>query len=593
MDRQRRHFWTTALSPTAMGIVVGLGVLLPALLACSLLYFSGTNAIQDEIRGNLMRVAKSAALLVDPELHRTFHDPSQESTEDYERAVAPLRKFVNSDGAYKYVYTFVEDKGQIRFVLDPTAEGDADGDGVDDKSHIMELYDEDNMENMRRTARDHVATADSELSTDAWGTFLSGYAPVFDKKGNYVASVGVDTSAERYEWRLATMKRSGIVAAIVATVVSTLVGLAGALFQRRRREWWNDHEESRHALEDFATSLDRANSQLRSASKRFEGLFNLVPVACFTYDKHGTIYEWNRESVRLMGVDAHEVVQKTVFETIVGDENRGMFQAVIDGVFAGHPTLDREWTDVRRDGQKFTAVLNSFPLYNQEGSVTGGIVACADITSHKTLLQQNERQIAEIQRAYTELHSSRNVLSSTNEALSEANEQLMKLASIDGLTGIANRRTIFEGLGRAMAIAARTDRPLSILMVDIDHFKALNDTHGHIAGDAVLKSVAEHLVTALRLGDEVGRFGGEEFLVVLPETDADEARSAAERIRRQIAESALDGISATVSVGASTLGKKQSTCEQFIDLADRALYHAKRSGRNRVVHSRDLKEGAA
>ncbi len=593
MDKHLRLNWIATLSPTMMGVIVGLGILLPAVLVCGLLYSNGIDAIQGEIRGNLKRVAKTAALLVDPELHKTFYDPSQESTPEYERAIAPLRAFIESDSSFKYVYTYVEVKGQIKFVLDPTPEGDSDSDGVDDKSHIMEVYDEDELENMHKTAREHVACAESELSSDKWGTFISGYAPIFDKDGRYVASIGVDVSADRYAERLSEMRRAGLIAIIVALAISTLVGIAAALFQTRRREWWDDHEASRVALENFAESLDTANSQLRFASKRFESLFNLVPVACFTFDKNGTIYEWNRESERLTGLDAHEVVQKTVYETVVGEKNHPMFHSVIDGVFANRPTLDREWTDLDRSGQCFTVVLNSFPLYGPDGKVTGGIVACADITAHKLLQHQIEHQMAEIQRAYTELHSSRNDLSSTNEALSEANEQLMKLASIDSLTGIANRRTIFEALGRAMSHAVRSQRPLSILMLDIDYFKALNDTHGHIAGDAVLKSIAAQLKAALRLGDEVGRYGGEEFLVVLPETDADEAQHVAERIRSQIAASSCDGITATVSLGASTLGKKHSTSEQLIDHADRALYEAKRGGRNRVVHSRDFSEGAA
>jgi two-component system cell cycle response regulator len=131
-------------------------------------------------------------------------------------------------------------------------------------------------------------------------------------------------------------------------------------------------------------------------------------------------------------------------------------------------------------------------------------------------------------------------------------------------------------------------------MIDIDHFKELNDTHGHIAGDSMLKWVASQLKSALRLGDEVGRFGGEEFLAVLPETDPDAALLVAERIRSRIADSSSDGISTTVSIGVSTLGQKHESTEQLIEDADRALYEAKRRGRNRVVHSRNLKgEGAA
>lgn len=592
MTRPQRLCWIASLSPAAMGIVVGAGVLFPATVVLGLLYFGGINAIHDEIRGNLKRVAKSAALLVDADLHKTFTSEEQESTPEYERAIAPLRAFVESDAQFKYVYTYVVKDGQVYFVLDPTTEGDSDNDGVDDKSHIMERYEEDRLDRMLHTATAHVAEAETELDSDQWGTFLSGYAPIFDKDGEYVASIGVDISADRYAMRLAEMRRSGIIGIVVAIALSLCVATAGAVFQRRRIEWANAEERDRIALEEFAASLDSANAQLRFASKRFESLFNLVPVACFTFDRNGTIYEWNHESERLTGIPAHEVVQQTIYEAVVSEPNHPAFKRMLESVFAGRPTDDFEWTDVSRDGAAFTAVVNSFPLYAPNGDITGGIVACADITSHKHLQELNDRQMSEIQSAYSELTASKNRLTSTNEALSKVNEQLQHLASVDTLTEIANRRTIFEALERAMGTSVRTGRPLSILMADIDHFKALNDTHGHVAGDAVLRNVAALLKDALRTGDAVGRFGGEEFLVVLPETDADEARRVAERIRMSVAESSCEGITATISIGASTLSRRLSS-ETFIDNADRALYEAKRSGRNRVVHSLDLTEGAA
>jgi diguanylate cyclase (GGDEF)-like protein/PAS domain S-box-containing protein len=592
MTRPQRLCWIASLSPASMGIVVGLAVFLPALVVIGLLYRGGTSAIHEEIRGNLKRVAKAAALLVDPELHKTFTDPAQESTPEYERAIAPLRSFVESDPQFKYVYTYVVKDGDIYFVLDPTPAGDSDQDGVDDKSHIMELYEEDGLERMLWTASAHAAEAEVELSSDQWGTFLSGYAPIFDKRGEYVACLGVDISADKYAQRLAQMRRSSIIGIVVALAIALFVAIAGAVFQRRRIEWAIAEERDRVALEEFAASLDSANAQLRFASKRFESLFNLVPVACFTFDRNGTIYEWNHESERLMGVEAHEVVQHTIYETVVGETNHHAFRQMLETVFSGRPTADFEWTDVSRSGKTFTAVVNSFPLYAPNGEVTGGIVACADITEHKHLISLSDHQMAEIQRAYSELSASKNKLTNSNEALSAANEQLKLLAATDGLTQIPNRRTIFEFLERAMSTAVRSGRPLSILMADIDHFKALNDTHGHVAGDAVLRSVASLLKSALRSGDEVGRFGGEEFMVVLPDTDADEARRVAERIRKSVAESSTEGITATISIGASTLFGRL-TSESFIDNADRALYEAKRSGRNRAVHSLDLTEGAA
>ena len=593
MGNPKQRGWFCTLSPVSMGAAVGLLVLVPCLIVGGTLYVRSAHAIHEEIRNNLLRVATATSLLVDPELHKTFTDPAQESTPEYEQAIAPLGDLIERDPSFMYVYTFVEREGQIYFVLDPTPEGDADEDGVDDKSHIMEIYEADGLDRMYQSLREGRAIAETELSDDIWGTFLSAYAPVIDSNGEVVACVGIDVSADKYAGRLASVRNAGIVALVVAFVIAALVGGAAAFAQKRRIEIANEQEAASLALNELARSLDVANRQLRFASRRFEELFNLVPVSCFTFDEHGTIYEWNHESERLTGWRAHEVMQHTLFDAIVGPESQRDFLTLIELVFAGTPSLGFEWTGAKRDGTPFTVVVNAYPLVSPDGTVTGGIAACSDITERKSLQTQIENQIAEIQRAYEELEASRSDLTQTNAALSEANKQLQKLATIDGLTGVFNRRTVFDGLDRAISAVHRNARPLSVLMLDIDHFKALNDTHGHLVGDAVLRSVAAQLKSACRLQDEVGRFGGEEFLVVLPETDADEAVRAAERVRRQIAGSSVDGITVTVSVGVSTFSPATATSELLIDFADRALYEAKRAGRNRVVHSRDITEGAA
>ncbi len=576
-----------------MGVLVGLGILLPALVVCGMLYFGGVHAMHEEIRGNLKRVAKAAAILVDPELHQTFKDRSQESTPEYQRAIEPLLKFVQSDPSFKYVYTYVVKDGQIYFVLDPTPPGDSDFDGVDDKSHVMDLYEAENLDFMLETATKHVANAEVELSDDKWGTFLSGYAPIFDKEGKYVASIGVDVSANRYVKRLAGLRRSGLIAVITALVIAAAAAGAAMAFQKRRHEWIAAQEASCLALEELALSLDGVNAQLRFSNRRFEHLFNNIPVACFTFDQSGVIFEWNRESERLMGARAYDVVQRTLYETVVSEENADLFRTMIARVFEDRPVQDQEWSDVGRDGQTFTVVLNCFPLYGPDGKVTGGIAACADITIRKELEGQVQQQIRELQGAYAELNHSRHDLTLTNAALSTANERLNTLATVDSLTGILNRRAIFDVLEKQMSACGRSKRELSILMVDIDHFKSLNDVHGHIKGDMVLRTVATQLKSASRAHDEVGRYGGEEFLLVLPDTDADEAIAVAERIRKQVESHDCQGVAVTVSVGIATYREAYAIADQFIDVADKALYESKRTGRNRTTHARNIADGAA
>lgn len=166
-------------------------------------------------------------------------------------------------------------------------------------------------------------------------------------------------------------------------------------------------------------------------------------------------------------------------------------------------------------------------------------------------------------------------------------EELRRLAITDGLTGAYNRRHLIDSLEKEVARAHRYGRSLSILLFDLDHFKKVNDTYGHLAGDRVLEEVGARLRSRfLRQGDLFARFGGEEFVVVLSETGGEEARIAAERLRTTIGESPFlvegKSIPVTVSVGVAELGPGVETCDALLGQADENLYRAKRGGRDRV-----------
>ena len=172
------------------------------------------------------------------------------------------------------------------------------------------------------------------------------------------------------------------------------------------------------------------------------------------------------------------------------------------------------------------------------------------------------------------------------------NERSMQLlqtqARLDMLTGIPNRRALLEQIERDLSLAARQSTPMSLLMIDIDHFKQVNDTHGHLTGDAVLRHVAKLIARRVRRYDGLGRYGGEEFLVALPATDAVGARVVAEAIRRTIEGNPLiEGgrpIPITVSVGVHTRVPQDQATElnEMIAECDRAMYRAKDAGRNRI-----------
>lgn len=168
-------------------------------------------------------------------------------------------------------------------------------------------------------------------------------------------------------------------------------------------------------------------------------------------------------------------------------------------------------------------------------------------------------------------------------------EELQRLAITDGLTGANNRRHLIEYLEKEVARAHRHLRPLSILLFDVDHFKKINDTHGHLAGDRVLEEIGARLrARFLRKGEFFARFGGEEFVIVLSESNAEEARKAAERLRATVADETFvaDGksIPVTVSVGVASLDHRAPSSTALLAKADENLYRAKREGRDRVGH---------
>jgi diguanylate cyclase (GGDEF)-like protein len=163
--------------------------------------------------------------------------------------------------------------------------------------------------------------------------------------------------------------------------------------------------------------------------------------------------------------------------------------------------------------------------------------------------------------------------------------EVQQLASTDGLTGLFNRRHFFELARREFAVADRQRVPLGAIMLDIDHFKQINDRYGHAAGDAVIAAVGRRLVHTARRADLVGRYGGEEF-VILQTGDADLA-AFAERLRRAVADAPIDTpagpLSVTASAGVAVRTPGDADPSALLSRADRALYRAKKAGRNRVA----------
>ena len=166
-------------------------------------------------------------------------------------------------------------------------------------------------------------------------------------------------------------------------------------------------------------------------------------------------------------------------------------------------------------------------------------------------------------------------------------ETIYTLTIVDGLTGVNNKRYFLEYLEREMGRCHRYDRPLSLLMFDIDHFKKINDVHGHLAGDYVLRELAQHVKRLVRKEQCFARYGGEEFALVMPEDGAEKARKFAEKVRKLVEEMPFrfedKEILVTISIGVADMTGDMAEPMHFIKISDANLYRAKKAGRNRVA----------
>ncbi len=205
----------------------------------------------------------------------------------------------------------------------------------------------------------------------------------------------------------------------------------------------------------------------------------------------------------------------------------------------------------RKDGTSFPVEYWSYPMRSQD-QITGAVVTFLDITE-----RLHDKQVLE------------------------------HLATHDALTGVHNRKQFDTRLAEEIGRARRYQRELSIIMIDIDHFKQINDAYGHPVGDQVLQAFAAVIKESIRQHDSAGRYGGEEFVILLPETSLQDAVDFAERLRKQVAALSIDAgskspIRITASFGVSCFPEPSADCEQLIKLADEAMYRAKNSGRNLV-----------
>ena len=212
-----------------------------------------------------------------------------------------------------------------------------------------------------------------------------------------------------------------------------------------------------------------------------------------------------------------------------------------------------------------------------------GVSALTSVAFQRLVLPEILRRARAEQGLQADLRETREL----RDELARANALLARQARTDPLTGLLNHGAIVAQADDALARALAAGEALSLLFFDIDRFKLINDTHGHQAGDAILAGMAGRVAVALRQGDHLGRYGGEEFLIVLPQTGSQDAAQLAERLRAAVAAQPFalpDGtlVRVTISIGVATVGAENTTRAGLLQTADLALYQAKAGGRDRV-----------
>lgn len=299
----------------------------------------------------------------------------------------------------------------------------------------------------------------------------------------------------------------------------------------------------------------RTSSQARSQTF-FEPIMESFAEPMYIIGKDFEIQWLNRAARKLLLQEGTRMVRLRCYELFHGRETPCDGSAYVCPIARVRETakpLTLVHEHISADNERHLVEIVASPLWDEDGAFHGIVEAMRNIADRDKV----EGLFAELQ----------------------------KMAVTDGLTGLYNHRYFKERLYAEFARINRIPEPLSLLFIDIDLFKCINDSHGHLAGDEILQGVAQVIKNNVREIDFLARYGGEEFSVILPGTDREGARKMAERLRQAVAEKSFQvgwkELKVTVSVGAATYPDDAADKEDLLDKADQALFHAKKQGRNR------------
>jgi diguanylate cyclase (GGDEF)-like protein len=442
----------------------------------SYFYSSAIDNLKHSLQSRLMNSAAILSEVFSATAMSGLNSAADVQTPEYQALTERIRRVAgtNPDIAFVYVMRKLDDK--VVFVLDSDPQPALPGEVY--QHHIPEL-----LQGFRRPS------VDNEITTDKWGSFLSGYAPLHDAHGDYL--VGIDMYANEVEQKMYQLKQAGVISLIVSILLAVL--FANLL------------------AKNFNVRIDRL--------------------------------------VRRCGEIARTQLEPSKAGES-GDELDRLGQTI--EAMAEHLELSREQNERARRA----------------------------LEKHKHELEQR------VQQRTGELLEANDQLREEIKERERIEAVLQQTARTDYLTQLPNRRAMIQILDKEAARFQRAQHPFSLVLLDIDHFKSINDSFGHDGGDEILISIAEHMRGWMREKDVLARWGGEEFLILLSDTDVDQAMEQAERLRAAIEAQTFSIQQGDTRVTAS-LGVAGYTSNQGVDScikdADVALYRAKSSGRNRVV----------
>jgi diguanylate cyclase (GGDEF)-like protein/PAS domain S-box-containing protein len=673
---QRRAMGEALLFAVVAFLAVGVGT--------AALWHSSYQAVRGNYRQYLVDIARAAAQQVDPGLHQQLDSPDEIDTPDYLRAVEPLRRLKAAIPDLRYVYTLVRDGADVRFVLDAALPGDADGDGVEDRSGVREVY-EDAAPSLRAALGMHGGAPETGASdrpyTDRWGSFMSGYVPLRDAQGRPIGAVGVDVDASVYRAQMIAARNQALLGLVPAGAL--LLGLAALFYRVRLRDL-----AAARGLAEAALESERASAVLARERGRLRNVIEGTGVGTWEWSIATGAVAIDAQWAAMIGYGPGDLDPCTVdtWRSLLHPEDVAAVMQHLNASFSGESAVyecdfrmrhrDGHWVWIRARGNVIQRDAQGQPLRmagtHQDVSarkdadlalthsearfrglfefspigialndlhtgrfleVNDALVVPTGYTREEFLAlsywditppsyaPQEQEQLHAMERSgrygpyekeyirkdgsrYPVLLSGmrmvdaggRGVIWSIVQDISgrkAMESELTEAARCDKLTGLANRTLLMTRLERAVErVRAGRQERFAVLFLDFDHFKLINDTLGHEAGDELLRQIAGRLRTTLRSSDAmsddeggnlVARFGGDEFVVLINDlTDGSAAGRVAERLLNALAPVyTLAGLEvhSTASIGIVTSDQGLENAEAVIRNADVAMYEAKRSGR--------------